>query len=197
MQYALIEVNPNYHALVDANELYSLTEEGRGNIEMSPHDDDYEATLERQVVYGVYKPQPHFDFPRSEVKRHIKECVDHWLINLQKNKGTHIAIEDIEIFDATIMRNCGHCPKPHVSADMAFAALVKVPKAFDFEHGQNQAKTAFLKWADIDLETTLINRKGLFAFVAPERRFKKAPTSDNWRTFIDTKRAVTYAQRLR
>lgn len=28
MQYALIEINPNYHALVDANELYSLTEEG-------------------------------------------------------------------------------------------------------------------------------------------------------------------------
>ncbi len=146
MQYALIEVNPNYHALVDANELYSLTEEGRGNIEMSPHD-DYEATLERQIVYGVYKPLPHFDFPRSEVKRHIKECVDHWLINLQKNK--------------------------------------------------DQAKTAFLKWANIDLETTLINRKGLFAFVAPERRFKKVLTSDNWRTFIDTKQAVTYAQRLR
>ncbi|MDG3424577.1 hypothetical protein P5E72_24120, partial [Vibrio parahaemolyticus] len=65
MQYALIQVNPDYRALMDANELYSLTEEGRGNIEMSPHDDDYQASLVQQVVYGVYKPQPHFGFPRS------------------------------------------------------------------------------------------------------------------------------------
>ncbi len=197
MQYALIQVNPDYRALMDANELYFLTEEGRYNIEMSPHDDDYEASLVQQVVYGVYKPQPHFDFPRSEIKRHILECIDKWMIHLHKSKATHMGIADIELFDATIMRSCGHCPKPHASSDIAFAALVNVPKAFDFGHGQNQAKTAFLKWFNMDLETTLINRKGLFAFIAPERRFKKTPTLENWRTFIDPKRALKYAQRIR
>ncbi|AWG82257.1 hypothetical protein [Vibrio parahaemolyticus] len=197
MQYALLEITPEYCALLDANELYCLTPEGRGNIELSPHDDEYEASLELQVVYGVYKPQPHFDFPRSEIKRHVAECIDHWLLHLKRNKGTYMGIADIELFDATIMRHCGHCPKPHVSSDMAFSALVKAPKGFDFGHGQNQAKTAFLQWSNMDLETTLLNRKGLFAFIAPERRFKKSPTLENWRTFIDPKRAVKYAQRIR
>lgn len=194
MQYVLIPVAEERYTLVDANELYAL-HHAKEPLNELPCDDAYEATLERHVVYGAYKPQDHFHFPKSEVKRHMREVIDKWLVHLDGLDVHHLGIEDIEIMDVDIMRSCGHCPKPHLSSDIAFAALVLLPPSLKLGNGKTQAKTAYLKWLDMDVLTTLLNRKGLFSLIAAEKRFKQAPTLENWREFIDPKRAVKYAQR--
>lgn len=196
MQYALIKLENN-NVLIDANEIFALNEGLKCLIE-SPHDEQYEAELKKYVVYGVYMPQPDFNFPKSEIKRHIEECVNNWLIHINQLEAIHIGIEDIEPFyDVTITSNCGHCPKPHATKNIAFAALLVAPENFELGNGKTQAKTAYLRWDEMDILTTLLNRKGLFSLIAAEKRFKTPPTLSNWRNFIDSKRAVKYAQKWR
>ncbi len=196
MQYALMQLSKG-NVLFDANEIYAF-EQGIEKLTLSPSDDDYEATLQKQVVYGVYLPQTDFKFPRSEVKRHIQECINKWLIHIRGLDVIHLGIEDIEIFyDVVITSHCGHCPKPHATDNIAFAALLTAPKDFTLGNGKTQAKTAYLRWHDIDVLTTLLNRKGLFSLIAAEKRFKTEPTAENWRERIDSRRAIRLAQKWR
>lgn len=195
MQYALLNYADNYQLLIDANELHALYD-GLDKLQEDepPQEDD---TIPFKLVYGVYKPQPHFDFPKSEIKRHLLESLNKWLIHLDGNKVIYLGIEDIECLDITVMTSCGHCPKPHASNDIAFAALIRIPDSIKLGNGKTQAKTAYLKWFNVDSLTTLINRKGLFSFVAAEKRIKKELTLDNWKSFIDYNRAARYAQKFR
>lgn len=196
MQYALIKLS-NGTALIDANEIYAL-EQGLEHLTESDHDEQYESTLIRQVVYGVYIPQNDFEFPKSEIKRHIEECMNKWLIHIKGTHAIHVGIEDIEpYYDVTITSHCGHCPTPHATNNIAFAALLIAPKDFKLGNGKTQAKTVYLRWHNMDILTTLLNRKGLFSLIASEKRFKSEPTLENWRTYIDPKRAVKYAQKWR
>ncbi|MCD9477095.1 hypothetical protein [Photobacterium phosphoreum] len=199
MQYALLDYS-NEHAepyqfLVDANELHALYGGPDKLQESEPPQED--ESIPFKLVYGVYKPQPFLKFPKNEIKRHILESLNKWLIHLDGNKTIYLGIEDIECLDITVMTSCGHCPKPHVSSDVAFAALIRVPDSITLGNGKTQAKTAYLKWFNQDPLTNLINRKGLFSFVAAEKRIKKELTLDNWKSFIDYKRAVRYAQKFR
>ncbi|RJX65851.1 hypothetical protein DZ860_21060 [Vibrio sinensis] len=198
MQYALLNrYNDNIRPLIDAHEIYAL-EQGLDNLTLLPCDKHYEQSLTRQVVYGVYKPQPDAQFPKSEIKRHIFEALDKWLYHIDGLTVIQLGIEDIELFsDITIMNSCGHCPTPHKSDDIAFAALLLAPTDFNLGTGKTAAKTAFLRWDGVDPLTTLLNRKGLFSLIAPEKRKKTPPTIENWHSFIDTKRAIQYAQKWR
>lgn len=195
MQYALLNYAHDYQLLIDANELHALYD-GLDKLQEDepPQEDD---TIPFKLVYGVYKPQPHFDFPKSEIKRHLLESLNKWLIHLDGNKVIYLGIEDIECLDITVMTSCGHCPKPHASNDIAFAALIRIPDLIKLGNGKKQAKTAYLKWFNVDSLTTLINRKGLFSLIAAEKRIKKELTLDNWKPFIDYNRAARYAQKFR
>lgn len=195
MQYALLNYAHDYQLLIDANELHALYD-GLDKLQEDepPQEDD---TIPFKLVYGVYKPQPHFDFPKSEIKRHLLESLNKWLIHLDGNKVIYLGIEDIECLDITVMTSCGHCPKPHASNDIAFAALIRIPDSIKLGNGKTQAKTAYLKWFNVDSLTTLINRKGLFSLIAAEKRVKKELTLDNWKSFIDYNRAARYAQKFR
>lgn len=195
MQYALLNYADDYQLLIDANELHALYD-GLDKLQEDepPQEDD---TIPFKLVYGVYKPQPHFDFPKSEIKRHLLESLNKWLIHLDGNKVIYLGIEDIECLDITVMTSCGHCPKPHASNDIAFAALIRIPDSIKLGNGKTQAKTAYLKWFNVDSLTTLINRKGLFSLIAAEKRVKKELTLDNWKSFIDYNRAARYAQKFR
>ena len=202
MQYALLcldntkEKQDLYQFLVDANELNALHSGVESLNDIQPSDNDDE-NMPLQLIYGVYKAQPFFDFPKSEIKRHILESINNWLVHIDGLNTIYLGIKDIELIDVVMTKSCGHCEKPHASNDVAFAALTHVPENLTLGNGKPQAKTAYLKWLDVDILTTLINRKGLFSFIARERRIKQKITDDNWKQFIDYKRAVRCAQELR
>ncbi|MGL4666607.1 MAG: hypothetical protein ACRCWR_01600 [Saezia sp.] len=195
MQYAILKAADDYKYLIDANELHALTQ-GLANLNDTPPDTDADKEMPLQLVYGRYKPQPFFDFPKSEIKRHMTEAVNRWLIHLDKCNTIYLGIEAIEIIDVTLTASCGHCPTPHVTPDIAFAALVRVPESLTLGNGKSQAKTAFLQWFDVDPLTTVVNRKGLFSLILQEKRVYQPLSTDNWKQFIDYKRAVKYAQRF-
>lgn len=196
MQYVLFPIkDAPFRPMLDAAELYALEQGEDALIDPQPQE-DHEQTLEAVVVYGTYKPQPDFDFPKSEIKRHIESDVANWLAHLNGVSVQYLAIEDIEPFyDVTITASCGHCPKPHATKDVAFAALMRLPKGFEFGH--THAKTAYCRWFNTDALTNALNRKGLYALIAPEKRFSSELTKENWRKRIDMKRAVRLAQKWR
>ncbi|WP_434529559.1 hypothetical protein [Vibrio sp. K4] len=196
MQYALFPINnAPFRPLLDTAELYALEQGETALIDHQPNE-DYEQTLETVLVYGAYMPQPDFEFPKDEIKRHIKADINHWLVHLKGTQMQYLAIEDIEPFyDVTITTSCGHCPKPHATPNVAFAALMYLPK--DFEFGSTHAKTAYCRWFNMDALTNALNRKGLYALIASDKRFSSALTKENWRERIDTKRAIRLAQKWR
>ncbi len=63
--------------------------------------------------------------------------------------------------------------------------------------GDNRSRTAYLRWHNMDILTNLINRMGLFAFSAEEKRFKQPLTESNWKERIDYTRAVRVARKVR
>ncbi|WP_234498167.1 hypothetical protein [Vibrio maritimus] len=196
MQYALITLEgAAFRPLVDAAEIYAFNQ-GIDEFQDAPPTDNDKQSLDMAIVYGVYKPQPDMQFPKSEIKRHLLEGVGHWLAHIHGLETLYLLLEDIEMFDdVTLVSHCGHCPKPHATKDIAFAALMGVPKVFEF--GKTLAKTTYLRWHDMDVLTNALNRKGLYTLIAPEKRFSKALTKANWRSRIDQKRAIKYAQKWR
>lgn len=195
MQYALTNLE-NYQFIIDVNEIYAF-ESGLAKLNDIQPEPDTDKNMPLQLVYGVYKPQPYFKFPRSEVRRHILESMNHWLIHIDKLNTVYLGIEEIELIDVTLTTSCDHSPKPHASSDIAFAALMRIPDNIKLGNGKSQAKTAYLQWFEMDALTTLINRKGLFSLILPEKRIYQPLTSENWKGFIDYTRAVKYAQRSR
>lgn len=192
MQFAMIAITETRRCLIDVHELYALRE---GTVQDS--DDFREDNLPYRLLYGVYKPQPEYDFPRSEIRRHIDESLDKWLIHIDGTGVMNLGIEVIALSDSILLRQCVHCPKPHKSADVAFAALVKAPPRFVVRNRSRHGKTVFLRWHDRDVLTTLINRKGLFAFTSEEKRVTRPLTPENWRERIDHSRLLREAQALR
>lgn len=192
MQYALMAITETRRCLVDAHELYALSQKI-----VQDSDDFSEDALSYRLLYGVYKPQPEYDFPRSEIRRHIDESLDKWLIHIDGTRVINLGIEAIELSDSILLRQCGHCPAPHKSPDVAFAALVKAPPRFVVRNRSRHASTVFLRWHNRDVLTTLINRKGLFAFTSEEKRVTRPLTPENWRERIDNPRLLREAQALR
>ncbi|MUK76589.1 hypothetical protein GNP84_06670 [Aliivibrio fischeri] len=193
MQYAKIICNKedNTGALLDASEIYILEVPSSDIIEQEQDDTQFVSKL----VYGRYMPQVDMGFPRSEIKRHINDAVNKWLAFISGNTITYLGIEAIELIDVTLTTNCGHCPKPHKSNHVPFAALISCPADFKLNK-RGFAKTAFVRWHNWEIVPNLLNRLGLFAFICEERRYQSPPTIDNWTSRIDYRRATKRAQRL-
>ncbi|EGU33967.1 hypothetical protein [Vibrio scophthalmi] len=196
MQYALMKFDDDtFDPLIDANELHAL-HQGLLSITNNEPTKENEKGLERVIVYGTYMPQPDLKFQRGEIRRQLLDGVGKWLAYINDLEIQYLQIEEIEpFFDVTIMSSCGHCPKPHATANIAFAALVKLPKGFEFH--ATHARSAFERWSHMDILSNVLNRDGLFALIAPEKRFSKALTAQNWRKRIDQPRAIKLAQKWR
>ncbi|EGU30983.1 hypothetical protein VII00023_20602 [Vibrio ichthyoenteri ATCC 700023] len=196
MQYALMRFDDeSFDPIIDSQELHAL-HQGLPNINHTEPTKDHEKELERIIVYGSYMPQPDLKFPRSEIRKQLKEGVGKWLAHMNGLDVQYLKIEDIvPFFDVTIMSSGGHYPKPHATPNIAFAALVNLPTGFKFH--PTFASSAFVRWSHMDILSNVLNRDGLYALIAPEKRFKKSLTTQNWRNRIDQPRAIKLAQKWR
>lgn len=200
MQYAIMKLTDDKNVLIDAGELFAFHGALESNdpssfvIDEEPNED----LCKLHLVYGIYKPQPDEKFPRSEVIRHAKDAVNKWLVHLDKDKCVYLGIEDIVIHDQPLLKKCNchnSCSKPHKSDDLVFSALLSLPEDVAIGDKSSFALTAFLRYREqMDVLTNMLNRLGLFAFKAEERRYKGELTEDNWKGRIDPKRAYSAAQ---
>lgn len=177
MQYAFLQITDKYKCLVDANELLTLNS-NLGEFKENPLDD---SSFIFKIFYGAYFPQRDKKLSYQSALEHIDNAKDKWLIHLSKHDGIYMGIKDLVILSDN-------------SNKIPFASLVSVPPSFELNK-KGQAKTAFLRWHNLDIITNLINRDGLFSFVREERRNMNdiILTPDNWKTKIDEKRAIKNA----
>lgn len=204
MQYAVMQgaVNPSNpndvkHFLVDACELYAL--ENPSVVKASVPEG--EQNFELKVVYGRYKTNPlHDSVSLKSRENYIHSTLDKWLAYVppHEDEVLFLGFEDIVVnTSVALTTNCGHCPKPHPSDDLVFAALVRVPEGFTLAKNPSRARSAFLFYSDMSLESNIVNRDGLFALISEEKRDKTVPTIDNWKNRVDWKRVVRNANKVK
>ncbi|TOK17348.1 hypothetical protein CGI23_25445 [Vibrio parahaemolyticus] len=191
MQYVLLPASNDQYFLADCKEIIAIKE---GVIDAPDFD---ESNLTYRLMYGTYKPQPHAHSSDEKVKAHITEAIDQWLIHIDGKNVIDLGIEGIVISESIIKRQCTELQHPRATQDVAFAALVKAPTSFEIDDKRYQTRTAYLRWDGIDAITTLLNRKGLFAFTSEDKRFtpEEPLTKKNWRLYIDHLRMLKEARR--
>ncbi|EIA1343278.1 hypothetical protein K6689_004284 [Vibrio parahaemolyticus] len=191
MQYVLLPASNDQYFLADQKEVIAIKE---GAIDAPDFD---ESNLTYRLVYGAYKPQPHAHYTDEEIRAHMTEAIDQWLIHINGRKVVNLSIEGIVISESVIKRQCTELEHPRATQDVAFAALVKAPESFEIDDKHYQTRTAYLRRDGIDTITTLLNRKGLFAFTSEDKRFtpEEPLTKKNWRLYIDHLRMLKEARR--
>ncbi|EIZ1552196.1 hypothetical protein HYO44_20460 [Vibrio parahaemolyticus] len=191
MQYVLLPASNDQYFLADQKEVIAIKE---GAIDAPDFD---ESNLTYHLVYGAYKPQPHAHYTDEEIRAHMTEAIDQWLIHINGRKVVNLSIEGIVISESVIKRQCTELQHPRATQDVAFAALVKAPESFEIDDKHYQTRTAYLRCDGIDAIATLLNRKGLFAFTSEDKRFtpEEPLTKKNWRLYIDHLRMLKEARR--
>jgi hypothetical protein len=191
MQYVLLPTANDQTFLADCKEIIAIKE---GVTDQPKFDESH---LTYRLMYGAYKPQTHANYTAEEVKADISEAIDQWLIHIDGKRIIDLSIEAIVVSDSVIKRQCSTLAPPIETQDVAFAALVKAPACFDIDNRHYQTRTAYLRWDGIDAITTLMNRKGLFAFTSEDKRFtpEEPLTKKNWRYYVDHLRMLKEARR--
>ncbi|EGQ8549693.1 hypothetical protein MW344_003840 [Vibrio parahaemolyticus] len=191
MQYVLLPASNDQYFLADQKEVIAIKE---GVIDAPDFD---ESNLTYRLVYGAYKPQPHAHYTDEEIRAHMTEAIDQWLIHINGRKVVNLSIEGIVISESVIKRQSTELQHPRATQDVAFAALVKAPESFEIDDKHYQTRTAYLRWDGIDAIATLLNRKGLFAFTSEDKRFtpEEPLTKKNWQNYIDHLRMLKEARR--
>lgn len=185
MQYALFNVG-NQKILLDANEFYVLKNwEEKPVKELSDFD---ESEHPYYVCYGGYM------FPEKSDKnihKKIKSLENFWLAAVDDYARYCHQIAFYSVYTFPVI-SCGH------QNIVPFAALIKSDQCIisKISSYSGFAVTAFLRVKDWDIATNILNREGVFAFNAVEKRFKQPVDEDNWKRFISEKRAIRCANRL-
>lgn len=129
-----------------------------------------------KVVYGSYKSQPGFS-------------ADVAITNIGLSTGYALGhVKDKECRALELCDVITFTPLQRGKAlDIPFAALIRTH--IDMPSGDTQAVTAFLRYAtQMTPATNILNRPGLFAIKAQERRIRVPVTHENWRGFVDEAR---------
>ncbi|WP_104048214.1 hypothetical protein [Vibrio jasicida] len=191
MQYVLLPTSNDQTFLADCKEIIAIKE---GVTDQPKFDESH---LTYRLMYGAYKPQNHANYTAEEVKADISEAIDQWLIHIDGKRIIDLSIEAIVVSDSVIKRQCSTLTHPIETQDVAFAALVKAPACFDINNRHSQIRTAYLRWDGIDAITTLMHRKGLFAFTSEDKRFtpEQPLTKKNWHYYVDHLRMLKEVRR--
>lgn len=184
MQYALWELHGGQKVLIDINEYQALTTNPAELKDGDLHAVDA-GNLPWKLVYGSYKPQYGL---RDDAEASLKSMMGSkgFLLGHVKDGVCHgIGLTDLEAFEPL-----GTNPV----LGIPFAALVRTH--IDMPSGTAQAVTGFLRYEkQMTLADNLLNRHGVFAFKAQDRRVKpEALTVENWRQHIDKARAMRAAK---
>ena len=203
MQYAYMQFTKDRNFLVDARELRYIeqimdAEDRQRAAELSdtaPSEEKGDYRL--AVVYGCYMPQADLNFPTNEKVRQVEEAVGFAMVTVQDAEVRYLTIEAVKVFDNPLISTCGHSKELHRSQNIGFAALVQIPKEMVIGSASTQAVSAFLRYKEqMDLMSNVLNRKGVFALKAEEKRIPKGITltKENWLNYLDVNRALKTAR---
>ncbi|EIU9113107.1 TPA: DNA topoisomerase III [Salmonella enterica subsp. enterica serovar Paratyphi B] len=185
MQYALFDAGER-KILLDANEFYLLKNWQKNQLrELS---DFCESEHSFYLCYGGYLLNP--DISDQNVNADLKSMENFWLTAIDEygRYFYQVALYSIRTFPLITV---GH------QRIVPFAALIKSDSNIISKIASKSfAVTAFLRIADWDIITNILNREGLFAFNGVEFRHKETLGEENWRTFIDKNRMFRCCRRI-
>jgi hypothetical protein len=180
MHYALFQIGLDKKGIMDVHE-YSALHTFRDAIQDV---DEPEESMPLKIVYGSYKPQPeHRDV--DVIRTHMEQSRGFRLGHVMADGCRAIELCDFFAFEPL---------RRGLALDVPFAALIRTH--VEMPTGDRQAVTAFLRYAEqMTPATNILNRPGVFALKAQERRPNGATvTRQNWCEFVDENRAVHAAQ---
>ncbi|HCL5312716.1 TPA: DNA topoisomerase III [Salmonella enterica] len=185
MQYALFDAGERKF-LLDANEFYLLKNWQKNQVkELS---DFNESENSFYLCYGGYLLNP--DVSEQSVDARLKSMENFWLTAIDEYGRYFYQVALYSIHPFPLIRN-GH------QRIVPFAALIKSDNHIISKiAAKSFSVTAFLRIADWDIVTNILNREGLFAFNSLEFRHKETLSEENWRTFIDKNRMFRCCRRI-
>ncbi|WGM08729.1 DNA topoisomerase III [Arsenophonus nasoniae] len=186
MQYALFN-GQNRVFLLDATEFSLLKDWQKNQVkELSGFD---ESKFPFYLCYGGYLLNP--DVSHSNIREKLKELEGFLLAAID---DTALNCHQIGLFSIHTL--------PVISLGyqkiVPFAALIKSDDCIISKIATKSsfAVTAFLRVAEWDIATNILNREGIFAFNGVEMRFKEPVNEDNWQQLFSEERAIRCAHKL-
>ncbi|MCE5131880.1 hypothetical protein KJB62_10805 [Staphylococcus saprophyticus] len=169
MQYAVWKISEDMHVLVDALEAQAVDEYAHKENEIF----NYEFTEDKakySIIKGNIMKNPDKDL--DEVIDEVNMRIDHVFgyIDYENSKCVN---HDFGLIDIKL-------EEPNEKNDIPFAALISSNYTMDNLDIRN--KTAFLRYGNLPIPTTIINRTWLLSI--DDELNKNEITFENWMQFI-------------
>lgn len=182
MQYAIVRLG-EVERIIDAEEDRSLRhhfdtlEDG-----LLPDDDKFE------LVYGAYLPQPSQN--EEDALKYAEMARGFWLGSVDDKVCHAVGLEDVKFFEPVRLG---------LSIRIPFAGLICIREdALKLIRNDGvRALTCFLRYREMSPATNVLNRNGVFAIKAHDKRVKGPLTKEAWQASIDQERALAVASRVR
>jgi len=186
MQYALFD-GQYRKFLLDATE-FGLLKDWKDNPVKELLDLD-ESNQPYYLCYGGYLLNP--DISDIDICEQLKKQEGFWLAAIDDTALNCHQIAFYSIYTLPVI-SIGH------QRIVPFAALIKSDDCIISKIAAKSdfAVTAFLRVAQWDVATNIINREGIFAFNRVENQFKKLVNEENWLGLVSEERAVRCAKKL-
>lgn len=186
MQFAYLNVSDTERRIVDGQEYQWLTADTLPTFEDGPKINL--VTSPYVLVYGGFLPQP--GMSEEEAVAIVKQSRETIQFVLKEGVADDLALHDLEAYEPISRGQTFTVP---------VAALIQAP---DWAIGQlesrsTQAVVAMRRYSDLGPLDTVLNRSGVFAFAALEKRQKAPVSSAFWRESVDAKRAIKVASGIR
>lgn len=171
MQYAVWEISEDMNVLVDALEAQAIDEYAHKEDEVINYEFN-EDTANYSIVSGLVMKNPDKDI--NEVIDEVNMRVDHvyGYIDYENDKCVNydFGLIDIEL------------EAPNVQEDIPFTALIS--SNYTINNLDIRNKTAFLRYGDLPIPTTIVNRTWLLSIQNEEKKHSNEITIENWKSYI-------------
>lgn len=171
MQYAVWQINDDLNVLVDALEVQAIDEYANKEDEILNYDFD-EDTSEYSIIHGLVMKNP--DKTLDEVIDEVNMRIDHvyGYIDYENDKCVN---HDFGLIDIEL-------DKPNEEGNIFFTALIS--SNYTIKNLDIRNKTAFLRYGDLPIPTTIINRTWLLSIQNEKKEFSNELTAENWKLYI-------------
>ena len=183
MQFALIKIRENVRRIISAEELLSLEKYGDKIKEI-----EFEEKTEKlRIVYGAYLSN--IGIKLKDIEKEMIKYKGYQHCWISKNKCIPFEL-------------CDYVQHGYLkfgkSIRIPFTALIMTDKNTIVNNKKRHSIPGFLRYQNMIPADNILNRTGIFCIQSEERRIKKSITitRENWKYFIDIKRAIRTAKKV-
>lgn len=171
MQYAIWEISDDMKVLIDALEVQAVDEYADKEDEIINYEFNEEKS-KYKIIHGLVMKNPNKNL--DEVIEEVNMRIDHVFgyIDYEDNKCVNY---DFGLIDIKL-------DKPNEQKEIPFTALIS--SNYKMNNLDIRKKTAFLRYGDLPIPTTIINRNWLLSIESEQLTNSNEITIENWQSLI-------------